>query len=51
MMMKKLARKWNNSRNHDDDDDENFSLPTRDDFHPIDSQGLSACIVCNVVGV
>jgi len=38
--MKKLARKWINSRrdNHDDNDDNNFSLPTRDDFQPIDSQ-------------
>ncbi|KAM7509634.1 hypothetical protein LguiA_020087 [Lonicera macranthoides] len=42
MMMKKLARKWNNSRNHDDDD--NFSLPTRDDFQPIDSQEQEALV-------
>ncbi|KAK2986244.1 hypothetical protein RJ640_027339 [Escallonia rubra] len=33
--MKKLTRIWNKSRR--DGDDDKFSLPTRDDFRPIDS--------------
>lgn len=36
--MKKLTRKWKKSGEEgDDEDDDKFSLPTRDDFHPIDS--------------
>ncbi|XP_058206664.1 uncharacterized protein LOC131320098 [Rhododendron vialii] len=35
--MKKLARKWKKSGDGDGDDDR-LSLPTRDDFHPIDTQ-------------
>lgn len=34
--MKKLARKWKKSG--DGDGDDRFSLPTRDDFQPIDTQ-------------
>ncbi|KAI5664615.1 hypothetical protein M9H77_23938 [Catharanthus roseus] len=34
-MMQKLRRKWGKSRRYRDDD-HNFSLPTRDDFRPLD---------------
>ncbi|KAL2479972.1 hypothetical protein Adt_32938 [Abeliophyllum distichum] len=38
-MMEKISRKWRKSRRSSQfDDDNNFSLPTRDDFRPIDSQ-------------
>ncbi|KAK3027111.1 hypothetical protein RJ639_042405 [Escallonia herrerae] len=37
--MKKLTRIWNKSR-RDGDDDDKFSLPTRDDFRPIDSHAF-----------
>ncbi|KAL6984681.1 hypothetical protein U1Q18_018061 [Sarracenia purpurea var. burkii] len=38
--MKKLSRKWKKSRRGEDEDgdDDRFSLPTRDDFHPMDTQ-------------
>lgn len=39
-MMQKLRRKWGKSRRYRDDD-HNFSLPTRDDFRPLDFHGLS----------
>ncbi|XP_009771059.1 uncharacterized protein LOC107771900 [Nicotiana tabacum] len=39
MVMQKLTRKWRNSRRESQyDEDDKFSLPTRDDGRPIDTQ-------------
>ncbi|KAK3018450.1 hypothetical protein RJ639_004267 [Escallonia herrerae] len=46
MKMKKLTRIWNKSRR--DADDDKFSLPTRDDFRPIDSYDWAAILVCSL---
>lgn len=43
--MQQVTRKWwKRDRRGDDDDDygDRLSLPTRDDFQPIDTQGIDA---------